>query len=157
MSGSMSVVTVSGVWLQTLDFPKISWGKGRYELDGAAIQDLLDDLYDKTVVVGMETVNAGATQSRLTAFSFGAAYATVRQICRASRFSLWMVRPQEWKREFGLIKASKDDGISVATALFPDSLKTIGRNHNRADSLMIAEYTRRVYEFRMMPRRVGGK
>jgi hypothetical protein len=57
-----------------------------------------------------------------------------------------LVRPQVWKKEFGLIGRDKESSIEVASRLFP-TVDIVGKNqkfdHNVADALLVAEYGRR--------------
>jgi len=54
------------------------------------------------------------------------------------------VRPQAWKKEFGLIKKEKGDSIRVAQELFPLADITLKKHHGRAEALLMAEYGRRM-------------
>lgn len=49
------------------------------------------------------------------------------------------VNPQEWKRFFGL-GSEKDASRKVCLRLYPDAPITRAKDHNRAESLLIAHY-----------------
>jgi len=52
------------------------------------------------------------------------------------------VRPNDWKREFGLLSQEKGASRVRAQELFPAATKhlTLIKHHNRADALLIAQY-----------------
>jgi len=58
-----------------------------------------------------------------------------------------MVRPQQWQRFHGIKygKADKDLSLRIARKLFPGQKKLLERkkDHNRAESLLIADFVRR--------------
>lgn len=58
------------------------------------------------------------------------------------------VHPLKWKRTMGLVKPKQksDKALSIKRAceLFPALTGAIGRNHNKAEALLLAEYARRV-------------
>ena len=55
-----------------------------------------------------------------------------------------MVRPQAWQKFHGIKKADKDLSLRIARDMFPEQRKllTLKKHHNRAESLLIAEYIR---------------
>lgn len=56
------------------------------------------------------------------------------------------VRPQKWKKEFGLIKKVKQASVIKARELFPSSASDLKKSKDgRAEALLIAEYGRRYY------------
>ncbi len=67
-------------------------------------------------------------------------------------FGVWMglmadlpvevVSPQKWKKFFGLDKG-KDASLRKALDLFPE--QDIGKNHNKAEALLLMEYARRLF------------
>lgn len=65
--------------------------------------------------------------------------------CAILRIPLRTVYPQTWKRSLRLLGKPKDDSVKLALELFPslkDSL-ALKKHHNRAESVLIAEYGRR--------------
>jgi len=58
-----------------------------------------------------------------------------------------MVRPQQWQKFHGIKKgeADKDRSLRIARKLFPGQcrLLMLKKHHNRAESLLIADYLRR--------------
>ena len=59
------------------------------------------------------------------------------------------VHPNKWKKEFQLIKKSKYGSAGVASKLFPTEEFLTGRGRlmdGKAESLLLAEYARRIYK-----------
>jgi hypothetical protein len=63
-----------------------------------------------------------------------------------TRLQAKVVQPQTWKRFYGLISKDKDAGRQTALKLYPLAAGDLGRkkDHNRADSLLIAHYGQKV-------------
>jgi len=55
-----------------------------------------------------------------------------------------MVRPQAWQKFHGIKKADKNLSLRIARDMFPEQkrLLTLKKHHNRAESLLIAEFIR---------------
>ncbi len=94
-------------------------------------------------VAYVETVSAMPAQGVASMFSLGHSFGTVCAVLATLKIPFWLVTPQEWKKEFGLLKADKDAARTVAIRLFPLMSLDFKRDHNRADALLIAEYGRR--------------
>ena len=60
-----------------------------------------------------------------------------------------MVRPQQWQKFHGIKygKADKALSLKIARRLFPSQkeLLSLGKDHNRAEALLIASYVRSLY------------
>lgn len=59
------------------------------------------------------------------------------------------VRPQEWKKHFGLRGTDKHASLELARSLFPEAAKMYlsrVKDHNRADALLIALYCKRRHQ-----------
>ena len=58
-----------------------------------------------------------------------------------------MVRPQTWQKFHKIEKADKRVSLEIARKLFPGQQKmlSLGKHHNRAEALLIADYIRRTY------------
>jgi crossover junction endodeoxyribonuclease RuvC len=66
----------------------------------------------------------------------------VEAVADITRFPVHAVQPQTWTRHFGLLKTKKGSSLEKARALFPSvagDLKRV-KDHNRAESLLIAHY-----------------
>lgn len=95
----------------------------------------------------IEEVGARPTDKRTAAFTFGMAYAAVIVAANACRdewgCDVQFVRPQQWKRKFGLIGTSKDAARVLAVNKFPTLAAQLKRkkDHNRGDAVLIGAYT----------------
>jgi len=70
----------------------------------------------------------------------------VEGVVDITRLDCRVVQPQTWKRHFGLIGKPKGASLELARALFPlqsDLLKR-QKDHNRAESLLLARYGQEV-------------
>ena len=95
---------------------------------------------------GIEKAQAMPKQGVVAMFNYGVGYGKYLAALAAFGISFVEIRPTEWKKEFGLIKADKERSIVVAKQLFPQVSHLLLRkkNHGRAEALLIAEYNRRV-------------
>lgn len=66
----------------------------------------------------------------------------VETVLELARLDVRAVQPATWKRWYGLIGSEKADGIEKARALYPLAESHLQRkkDHNRADSLLLAHY-----------------
>lgn len=66
----------------------------------------------------------------------------VETVLELARLDVRAVQPATWKRWYGLIGSEKADGIEKARALYPLAESHLKRkkDHNRADSLLLAHY-----------------
>lgn len=72
----------------------------------------------------------------------------VEAVCALLNYKLLpAVRPQAWKKHFGLTGQGKEASLDVARQLFPEAAKMYlsrVKDHNRAESLLIALYCKRI-------------
>jgi crossover junction endodeoxyribonuclease RuvC len=78
-----------------------------------------------------------------TAFLTGAGYMLWPLFLTSKGFSLEELEPEDWKREFGLIKKDKEASRLKARALWPRAPLSRKKDHNRAEALLLAEALRR--------------
>jgi crossover junction endodeoxyribonuclease RuvC len=79
----------------------------------------------------------------LANYSLGHSSGIIMGVLSALGFSYELVRPQEWKKEFGLLKMQKDASRTVAQNLFPSVNLSLKKDEGRAEALLIAEWGRR--------------
>lgn len=101
---------------------------------------------DKAVCC-LEHVNAMPGQGVTSMFTFGANYGFIQGMLQALEIPYELIRPQKWKKEFG-ITGDKNTSIAVCKRLFPDvSLLPTERsrkeNDGMAEALLMVEYARR--------------
>jgi hypothetical protein len=78
-----------------------------------------------------------------TAFLTGAGYMLWPLFLSSKGYSLEELEPEDWKREFGLIKKDKEASRLKARALWPRAPLSRKKDHNRAEALLLAEALRR--------------
>ena len=113
----------------------------RKVLDGGALAALLAEPGLRSVAI--ELVHSMPRQGVSSTFTFGAAFGAALALAQATGARVHTLRPDQWRAAVGLPKtASKDDAISLALRLWPGV--SVGRNHNAAESLLLAEAARRI-------------
>ena len=117
-------------------------GRKRTHLNAAALASLLDDINPNTYHVYLEYTQAGM-KGALANYSLGHSSGIIMGVLSALGFSYEMVRPQEWKKEFGLLKMQKDASRTMAQQLFPSVNLALKKDEGRAEALLIAEWGRR--------------
>ena len=98
-------------------------------------------------VVCVEHVGAMPGQGVTSMFNFGQNFGYIKGLLEAYQISYELVRPQKWKKEFG-ITGEKNNSIEVCKRLFPGvSLRRTERcrkdDDGMAEALLMAEYARR--------------
>lgn len=100
---------------------------------------------EKTVCA-IEKVGSMPHQGLVSTFTFGENFGWLKGVLEALEIPYQEIRPQTWKKEFGL-NSKKEDSISVARQLFPDAnLVPEGHrkeDHNLAEALLLACYAQR--------------
>jgi len=150
--------TVTSVPLPVLKRASLSkTAKDRHYVDPFELHRLLDKYPPMTSVVFLERTQAGM-KGAIANYSLGHSSGVIMGVLAALRLNYTEVRPQEWKKMFGLLTAKADRGMEknakakknknasreVAQALFPSvSLKRV-KDDGRAEALLIAEYGRRI-------------
>jgi len=99
--------------------------------------------------VGIEKVGSMPGQGVASTFKFGAAWGAVHGAFGAHRHRIIDVRPQAWKKEYGIKggdKAAKDKARRLAAERWPADAGLFARakDDGRAEAALIAEYTRQL-------------
>ncbi len=97
------------------------------------------------VFVCIEKAQSMPKQGTVSMFHYGQNYGEYLGMLKAMGIPYQEVRPQVWKKEFGLIHTDKARSTQVAIQLFPQCAHELKRkkDHHRAESLLIAEFARR--------------
>ena len=108
---------------------------------------LLRDLNSQISKACLEHVGAMPGQGVTSMFNFGQNFGYIKGLLEAYQISYELVRPQKWKKEFG-ITGEKNNSIEVCKRLFPGvSLRRTERcrkdDDGMAEALLMAEYARR--------------
>nr|DAN03998.1 MAG TPA: HOLLIDAY JUNCTION RESOLVASE [Caudoviricetes sp.] len=107
----------------------------------------MSSLKEKKATACIEQVGAMPGQGVTSMFSFGKSAGFLEGVMQALGIKYQLVRPQTWKKEFGL-NSSKQKSIDVCRKLFPNvSLLASERcripHDGMAEALLMAEYARR--------------
>tara|TARA_Y100000310_G_scaffold37447_1_gene35160 strand:+ start:1080 stop:1532 length:453 start_codon:yes stop_codon:yes gene_type:complete len=100
-----------------------------------------------SAVAVIEDVHAMPKQGVSSTFKFGKSFGEAIGVLVAWGIPLDYVRPQVWKKMFGLVRKDKDDSRRKARELWPymDEKLKRKKDDGRAEALLIAEYCRRTY------------
>lgn len=115
--------------------------------DDKEFVEFMHSVKDRAVTACVEQVGAMPGQGVTSMFSFGKSAGFIEGVLQALGIKYQLVRPQTWKKEFGL-NSSKQKSIDVCRKLFPDvSLLATERckkpHDGMAEALLMAEYARR--------------
>lgn len=113
-------------------------------VDGEAVADLLYDYNPNHIVMeqigsmGQKDITHMGSASKLMV-SYGIALGA----CMAMQYAPTLVRPNRWKKDFGLIGKAKKASVIVAEKLVPKAKKDLygprgGKRDGHADALLIA-------------------
>lgn len=94
----------------------------------------------------IELVTTHPADGRVGAFRFGANYGAWQAACGAAGAAVALVRPQQWRKAVigrMLGADTKQASVRAASILIRDAQTHIGRRHDRAEALLLAEYARR--------------
>lgn len=100
---------------------------------------------EKTICA-IEKAAARHGQGVTSMFTFGENFGWLKGVLDASEISYQEIKPQVWKKEFGL-NSDKENSIIVARRLFPDANlipeHCRKEDHNIAEALLLACYAQR--------------
>ena len=104
--------------------------------------------HEQKVIVCVEKVGAMPGQGVTSMFNFGKNVGYVEGVLEALKIPYQLIRPQQWKKEFSLIKKNKAASIEVCKRLFPDvSLRRTDKcrtdDDGMAEALLLALYAQR--------------
>jgi hypothetical protein len=120
--------------IQLFDLPQAN-----NELDPAALARILKDAAPVRAVI--ELVHSMPKQGVASTFKFGRSYGTILGVIGALAIPLTRVRPQVWKKHFGLLNQPKDASRALALRLYPNLLGLhLKKHHGRADALLLARF-----------------
>lgn len=91
-------------------------------------------------VMVIERVHAMPHDGGSAAFSFGEAFGCFQAMAALLNMEIVLVTPQAWKKHFNLLGRDKDDSLNLARLSFGLDLFPLKKDHNRAESALIAAY-----------------
>lgn len=118
-----------------------------YPYDDKEFVEFMNSICDRKAVACIEQVGAMPGQGVTSMFTFGKSAGFAEGVIRALGIKYQLVRPQIWKKEFGL-NTDKQKSIDVCRRLFPDvnllaSSRCRKPHDGMAEALLMAEYARR--------------
>lgn len=159
LSGALAVlghIGLRGVFdLPTMPIPGVGpKALVQRKIDGRTLLDLLRSACpaaegQPTFVIEAVGTMGGANNAVQTQGSLLRSLGALETVAECLRWPVLYVQPQTWKRRYGLIDAKlsasqrKAKALEVARRLYP-ACTEIGRakDHNRAESLLLAHYAR---------------
>ena len=131
------------------DIPTVEVDGGglvKRKIDGLALARLVRENCPaaEDALVVCEAVRAMPGNAIQTQGSLMRSLGAIEAVFEVLRFPVLMIQPQVWKRHFNL-KADKGESLRVARTLYPHCRDiTRAKDHNRAESLLIAHYGQKV-------------
>lgn len=92
-----------------------------------------------SLIAVFEKQQAFPKQGVVSTFTLGYEYGLLKGLLIAYKIPHLEIRPQEWKKHFGLLRKDKKASIEVAKGLYPDWAEKI-TNDGIADAILIARY-----------------
>jgi len=120
-------------------------GKGS-EVNAFLVSDLVQEAMAIAGTSGLcawvEQVAAMPGQGVSSMFSFGRSLGVIEGALAGNGIATYFVRPQRWKKEFGLVGKEKDAARGLVIARWPEHSDLFKRKKDigRADAALIAEY-----------------
>ena len=123
--------------------PRSVGGTVKSQVNGAGLHQLLQEWaagHDKNeFMVFIERVNAMPKQGSASTFSLGHTTGIIEGVICAYGLAHQMIQPGAWKKHFKLT-ADKDSARALAQRYYPEASLARKKDHNRAESLLIARY-----------------
>ncbi len=152
ISGAISFFE-EGYINEVIEMPTMAEGKkNKKQINGPQIYNeilkRISEIGKKNVIVVIEQVSAMPGQGVTSMFNFGQSFGVLKGICSAMQLSMQFVRPNKWKKYFGLIKAEKDASRTKVIEIFPYISSELSRkkDSNKADAILIASYFYNTYK-----------
>lgn len=148
LTGAVSVILATDGEIQLHDMPVMAnvkaaeKGRKRQHVDPHALAWLMADFNRNKSKVFLEYTQCGM-KGAIANYSLGHSSGIIMGVLSAMGFSYEMVRPQEWKKEFGLLKSQKAASRTMAQQLFPSADLRLKKHEGRAEALLLAEWGRR--------------
>ena len=92
------------------------------------------------VSVRIEEVTSMPQDGSVQSFSFGKSVGIVIGVVNALMIPVSFVKPQEWKKQAGLLKKDKDASRTLAQQLYPDASLARKMDDGRAEAILIARF-----------------
>jgi crossover junction endodeoxyribonuclease RuvC len=148
VTGAVAVLDDAGLLQVLFDMPVMASGKGqasvKHQLNARSLYTGLRDYSLNRPVAYVEALNAHPDQGRSSIFSLGESFGTVKAVLACLGIPYEVVHPATWKKAMGLAgvpKAqAKEASRTMAIQLYPFADLSKKRDHNRAESILIARW-----------------
>ena len=114
-----------------------------------ALNDLIALYKKEDIVIGLELVHSMKGNGVRSMFTFGENFGWIQGVLDTLELKYELIRPQEWKKHFGLIGSDKKQSCVKALELEPTlecKGKRGGLKDGICDAYMIARYLKDKYE-----------
>jgi Holliday junction resolvasome RuvABC endonuclease subunit len=141
--GSLSVVDIFGgtapVLIGCVDIPVVGTG-AKERVDAIALRDWLTTHSPQHAYV--ERAQAMPRQGASSGFKYGRAAGAVEAVLACCEIPVTIIEPSAWKKFHKLRGGDKEGDRQRALQLFPAAHAMLARkrDHNRADSILLALY-----------------
>ena len=135
----------NGEHVEIIDMPCVERsvnGKSKRQVDLYQLGNCLDLNRNRIRRAVIEQVTSSPQMGVASAFSFGFSAGAVQAAVAANAIPTNLVRPQEWKSSFGLMRQPKDASRGAASRLCPaySQLWPLKKHDGRAEALLLAVY-----------------
>lgn len=151
LSGAIAILVDDGT-VQVFDAPTCIIKKSKRDFSGVEMSKLLGPYAGREdVIAALEQCHSMPRDGVSGAFSFGRGIGIWEGILSAYRIRYERVTPQRWMHYMldGVPKGKEASRLE-AQRMFPKVDLSLKKHHGRADALLIAEYSRRTYDFQMV-------
>jgi crossover junction endodeoxyribonuclease RuvC len=145
ISGAL-VVLADGEPVQFIDMPTYARASGGNEVDpfrmSAIVRGIVQQHSGAFISAALEPPSTRPGESPTRGQRSGESYGIVKGVLGAHGIRWCEVRPQTWKKYFGLIGTEKDDARLYAIKRHPAAMSCMARkkDNGRADALLIARW-----------------
>ena len=140
--------------LDVVEMPTMNDGKkNKRQVNGSQIYNEIlkrtNKVEKQDIRIIIEQVSAMPGQGVTSMFNFGQSFGILKGISSAMQLPMYFVRPNKWKKYFGLINSQKDASRTKAIEMFPyfSSHLSKKKDSNKADAILIASFYYETYKF----------
>jgi hypothetical protein len=142
ITGAFAVLDAAGALVAVEDLPVIRDGKLGWIDADAFTSRLIEIRAGHELHATVERVHAMPGNGSQAAFSQGATLGSILAALQVVRARIALVTPNTWKKSMGL-SSDKSASLDKARLLFPTADLDRKKDHNRAESLLIALFAQR--------------
>jgi crossover junction endodeoxyribonuclease RuvC len=144
LTGAIAAIDSDAQLVLCADLPVIRDNKLAW-IDSNDLTGLfLECLHGRPVRITLERSQAMPRQGVSSTFTTGVVMGSILAACQRIAAPLTLVTAAVWKRSMGL-DSSKTVSLDKARLLFPTADLDRKKDHNRAEALLLAEYSRRTF------------